>query len=176
MTDAEHSEHLATGLEVLPWRGGAASEHELEGEGSGVPGLMGEGGLLLLGVERGDGGEVDAGVARDQGGVLAEVRRRDGAPHGQDGDADLAGSLYAHVRLHCWRKDRERERERDVEDERSEEAPTDFPEGESQRVVACALFVLAHTEQWGPLSDNLGYFGSYLGFACQFKLVVNHRL
>jgi hypothetical protein len=105
VADTEYSEHLATRLEVLPWRSGATTEDELKGEGSSIPWLVRERGLLLLGVKRGDGGEVDAGVARDQRGVLAEVRGWDRAPDGKDGDADLAGSLYAHVRLHCRRKE-----------------------------------------------------------------------
>ena len=112
MTDAEDSKDLTTGLEVLPWRSGAISKDELEGEGSGVPGLVREGRLLLLSVEGGDGSEVDTCVARDQGSVLTEVRRGDGTTDGENRDTDLAGSLYAHIRLHCWREKWNTERER----------------------------------------------------------------
>lgn len=79
------------------------AEDELEAEAAGVPGLVGEGGLLVLGVEGGDGGEVDHGVAGQHGGVGAEERRGDGAAHGEDGHADHRSALHAHVRLHrCW--------------------------------------------------------------------------
>jgi hypothetical protein len=47
VADAD-GEHLTWGLEVLPRQGHAASEHELEAETSGVPGLVRDGALLLL--------------------------------------------------------------------------------------------------------------------------------
>lgn len=56
--DADDGEDLAVGLKVLPRarRGSSEDELEAEGGGGGIPGLVGEGGLLMLGVEGADGG------------------------------------------------------------------------------------------------------------------------
>jgi len=57
--DADDGEGFAVRLKVLPGAGRGAAEDELEAERAGVPGLDGEGGLLVLGVEGADGGERD---------------------------------------------------------------------------------------------------------------------
>lgn len=43
VADADDGEHLAGGLEVLPRRGHAAAEHELEAEAAAAPRLVREG-------------------------------------------------------------------------------------------------------------------------------------
>jgi len=100
VADADHGEHLARGLEVLPGRRHAAAEHELEAEASGLPGLVLEGALLVLRVVGAERGEVDARVARHQRRVLAQARRRDRAAHGEHRDADGGTGLDAQPGLH----------------------------------------------------------------------------
>lgn len=56
---------FAVGLKVFPRARWGTADDELEAEVAGVPGLVGEGRLLVLGVERGDGGE-GYGVVADQ--------------------------------------------------------------------------------------------------------------
>jgi len=102
VADADHGEHLARGLEVLPGRRHAAAEHELEAEAPGLPGLVLEGALLVLRVVGAERGEVDARVARHQRRVLAQARRRDRAAHGEHRDADGGTGLDAQPGLHGW--------------------------------------------------------------------------
>ena len=99
--DADHGEDLAVGLEVLPRAGRGSGENELEAEGGGggVPGLVGERGLVMLGVEGADRGEGDGVVAEEEGGVMAEEVWGDRSD-GEDCYSDHAASLYAHIRLH----------------------------------------------------------------------------
>lgn len=100
MADADDGQDLAVRLEVLPGAGRGAADHELEAEGAGVPGLVGEGGLLVLGVEGAGGGEGDgAAVAEEHGGVVPQQRRGDGADR-EDGHPDHGARLDADVRLH----------------------------------------------------------------------------
>lgn len=100
MADADHGEHLARGLEVLPGGRHAPAEHELEAEAPGLPGLVREGALLVLRVVGAERGEVDARVARHQRHVLAQARRRDRAAHGEHRDADGGAGLDAQPGLH----------------------------------------------------------------------------
>lgn len=79
MADADDGQGFTVGLEVLPGAGRGAADDELEAEaaaaaaGGGVPpGLVGEGALLVLGVEGGDRGEVDLVVEEQHGCVVAE--------------------------------------------------------------------------------------------------------
>lgn len=102
MADADDGQDLAVRLEVLPGAGRGAADHELEAEGAGVPGLVGEGGLLVLRVEGADGGEGDGAVAEEHGGVVPQQRRGDVADR-EDGDADHGARLDADVRLHFRR-------------------------------------------------------------------------
>lgn len=51
MADPDDSKDLAVRLEVLPGAGWGPTEDELEPEAAGVPGLVGEWGLLVLRVE-----------------------------------------------------------------------------------------------------------------------------
>lgn len=99
--DADDGEDFAVGLKVLPRAGRGSGEDELkaEGGGGGIPGLVGEGGLLMLGVEGADGGEGDGVVAEEEGGVMAEEVWGDRSD-GEDCYSDHAASLNAHVRLH----------------------------------------------------------------------------
>lgn len=87
MAEPDHGENLPVRLEILPGAGGRTAEHEFEAEGSGVPRLIREGGLLVLSVEGADGGEGDRVVAEEHGVVVPEKRRRDGADR-EDGDPD----------------------------------------------------------------------------------------
>lgn len=100
MADSDDGEDLSVGLEVLPWGRWGPTDHVLEGEGSRVPWLVGEGALLVDGVEGADGGEVDAGVAGEHRDVVAEGGGRDGAADGDDGDADHGSAIHADVRFH----------------------------------------------------------------------------
>ena len=100
MADADHGEHLARGLEVLPGGRHAPAEHELEAEAPGLPGLVREGALLVLRVVGAERGEVDARVARHQRRVLAQARRRDRAAHGEHRHADGGAGLDAQPGLH----------------------------------------------------------------------------
>lgn len=77
MADADDGQGFTVGLEVLPGAGRGAADDELEAEaaaaGGGVPpGLVGEGALLVLGVEGGDRGEVDLVVEEQHGCVVTE--------------------------------------------------------------------------------------------------------
>lgn len=99
VAEPDHGEDLPVGLEILPGAGRRAAEDELEAERSGLPGLVGEGRLLVLGVEGADGGEGDGVVAEEHGVVVPEKRRRDGADR-EDGDPDDGQSLDADVRFH----------------------------------------------------------------------------
>lgn len=103
MADADDGQDLAVRLEVLPGAGRGAADHELEAEGAGVPGLVGEGGLLVLGVEGAGGGEGDGAVAEEHGGVVPQQRRGDGADR-EDGHPDHGARLDADVRLHFSRR------------------------------------------------------------------------
>jgi len=100
VADADHGEHLARGLEVLPGGRHAPAEHELEAEAPGFPGLVREGALLVLRVVGAERGEVDARVARHQRRVLAQARRRDRAAHGEHRHADGGAGLDAQPGLH----------------------------------------------------------------------------
>lgn len=59
VAEPDHGENLPVRLEILPGAGRRTAEHEFEAEGSGVPRLIREGGLLVLSVEGADGGEGD---------------------------------------------------------------------------------------------------------------------
>lgn len=100
MTEADNSENLAARLEILPRTRRSAANNKLEAERTGIPWLVGERALLVLGIEGADGGEIDAAVAGEHRKVQTEARRRDGAANGEHGNADLAACLDAHVRLH----------------------------------------------------------------------------
>lgn len=97
MTDADDGEDLAVGLEVLPGAGRGAADDELEAEGAGVPGLVGEGALLVLHVEGADEGELHSGVA---GQHVPQQVGRDRAADRENSDADHGSGLHAHIRLH----------------------------------------------------------------------------
>lgn len=102
MADSYDGEDLAVRLEVLPRAGWAPADHEAEAERAGVPGLVGEGGLLVLRVEGADSGEGDRVVAEEHGGVVAEKRGRDVANR-EDGHADHGARFDADVGLHIGR-------------------------------------------------------------------------
>lgn len=106
VADADDGEHLAGGLEVLPRRGHAAAEHELEAEAAAAPRLVREGALLVLRVVGPQRGEVDARVPRHQRRVVAEARRRDRPAHRQHRHADRRPGLDAHAGLHGVRSPR----------------------------------------------------------------------
>ena len=76
MDDTDDGEGFAVRLEVLPWTWRLAAEDELKEQGARVPGLDGEGRLLVLGVEGADRGERDR-VQREQHRVVVpqHVRR-----------------------------------------------------------------------------------------------------
>lgn len=101
MADADDGEHLARGLEVLPGRGHAAAEHELEAEAARVPGLVREGALLVLRVVGAQRGEVDARVPRHQRRVVPQALRRDRPAHRQHRHPDGRPGLDAQPGLHC---------------------------------------------------------------------------
>lgn len=63
MTDPNDSKDLPIRLEVLPGTRRRSSHHEFEPKAARFPWLMGEGALLVLGVEGADGGELDPAVA-----------------------------------------------------------------------------------------------------------------
>lgn len=100
VADADDGEHLARGLEVLPRRGYAAAEHELEAEAARVPGLVREGALLVLRVVGPQRGEVHARVLRDQRRVVPQALRRDRPAHRQHRHADGGTGLDAQPGLH----------------------------------------------------------------------------
>lgn len=88
-------------MEVLPWTGRGGTDDELEAKAAvGVPGLVGEGAFLVLGVEGRDGGEIDLVVEEQHRCVVAEERWWDGADW-EDCDSDHAACLDAHIGLHC---------------------------------------------------------------------------
>lgn len=102
MANADDGQDLAVRLEVLPGARWGAADHELQAEGAGVPGLLGEGGLLVLGVEGADGGEGDGVVTEEHGGVVPQKRRGDVADR-EDRDPDHGARLDADVGLHLRR-------------------------------------------------------------------------
>lgn len=63
VTDSDNGKDLAVGLEVLPRAGWGPTENELQPEATGIPGLVGKGGLLVLRVERANRRERDGLVA-----------------------------------------------------------------------------------------------------------------
>lgn len=87
VAEPDHGENLPVRLEILPGTRRGTAEDELEPERSGLPGLIREGRLLVLGVEGADGGEGDGVVAEKHGVVVTEKRRRDSADR-EDGDPD----------------------------------------------------------------------------------------
>jgi len=97
--DADDGEGFAVRLEVLPWTRRRATEDELEAEGAGVPGLDGEGGLLVLGVEGADRGERDR-VQREQHRVVVPQHVRRHRSDWNHRHLDHRRSLDAHFRLH----------------------------------------------------------------------------
>lgn len=100
MADANHGEHLARGLEVLPGRWHATAEHELEAKAPGVPGLVREWALLVLLVVGAERRQVDARVARHQRCVATQTRRWDRAADGEHRHADGRPGLDAQSGLH----------------------------------------------------------------------------
>lgn len=102
VADPYHGEDLAVRLEVLPGAGRAPADHEAEAEGAGIPGLVGEGGLLVLRVEGTDGGEGDGVVSEQHGVVVTEQRGGDVADR-EHGDADHGARFDADVGLHIGR-------------------------------------------------------------------------
>jgi hypothetical protein len=100
VADADDGEHLARRLEVLPGRGHAAAEHELEAEEPRIPGLVCEGALLVLLVVRAERGEVDACVVRHQRRVVAQALSRDRTADGEHYHADGRPGLDAQPGLH----------------------------------------------------------------------------
>lgn len=101
MADADDSEDLAIGLEILPGRGRSAAEDELEAETSRLPWLVREGRLLVLRVEGANGGERDRLVAEQHRQVVPHQARRDLSDR-KHRHADHGARLDAHVRLHIW--------------------------------------------------------------------------
>lgn len=99
--DADDAESFAVRLKVLPGTGRRAAEDKLEAEGSGVPGLDGEGGLLVLCVEGANGGERDR-VQREQHGVVVPQHVRRHRSYRNNCHLNHRRSFDAHFRLHCY--------------------------------------------------------------------------
>lgn len=100
MDDTDDGEGFAVRLKVLPGAGRRAAEDELEAEGAGVPGLDGEGGLLVLGVEGADGRERDR-VQRYQHGVVVPQQVRRHRSDWNHRHLNHRRSFDTHFRLHC---------------------------------------------------------------------------
>lgn len=100
MAEADDGKDLAVGLEVLPGAGRGTADYELEAQAAGVPRLVGEWTLLVLGIEGADRREVDPAVAHQHGDVIPELRLRYRAADGDNCHADHALRLHARVRLH----------------------------------------------------------------------------
>lgn len=98
--DADDAESFAARLKVLPGAGRRAAEDKLEAEGAGVPGLDGEGGLLVLGVEGADGGERDR-VQREQHAVVVPQHVRRHRSYRNNCHLNHRRSFDANFRLHC---------------------------------------------------------------------------
>jgi hypothetical protein len=89
-------EHLARGLEVLPRRGHAASEHELEAEASGVPGLVRDGALSAAPCSRGGARQGRRAEWRGGGGAGQEETR-------SSGPGRAINFFFASAPGVCWR-------------------------------------------------------------------------
>lgn len=61
--NTDDGEDFAVRLEIFPRTRWRTADDELEAETAGIPGLVGERGFLVLGVEGTDGGEGDGVVA-----------------------------------------------------------------------------------------------------------------
>ena len=82
-------------LEVLPWTRRLTVDDELKEEGAKVPGLDGEGRLLVLGVEGADRGERDR-VQREQHKVVVPQQVRRHRSNWNHRHLDHCRSLDAH--------------------------------------------------------------------------------
>lgn len=72
MTDTNNSKDLAVGLEVFPRVRRISTENKLKTKTSRVPRLMGEGGFLMLGVERTYGGKWNQLMTEKHGQVVPQ--------------------------------------------------------------------------------------------------------